>query len=217
MPRDFGSPTYNGSISAKLKQFFEDANKPAWAELKWRNKIAAGFTNSGAHSGDKLNMLMSMALFAAQHAMVWVGLDTDTRAEIEALSMRSSIENGDDAWEGNLLGAYHRLSKAHKRAKDGSSINPDWGARHNHFHTMLVGACTNTVLLQLRAQLYDRADLYRKLSTRYLKEPRDDLGENEALLSAVLARDCFRAEALLKTHIRRTAQIILAEGTFHAS
>lgn len=44
----FGSPTYNGTLSAKLKQFFEDANKPVWAELKWRNKIAAGFTNSGA-------------------------------------------------------------------------------------------------------------------------------------------------------------------------
>lgn len=71
----FGSPTYNGSLSAKLKQFFEDANKPVWADLKWRNKIAAGFTNSGAHSGDKLNTLMAMALFAAQHAMLWVGLD----------------------------------------------------------------------------------------------------------------------------------------------
>jgi multimeric flavodoxin WrbA len=71
----FGSPTYNGTVSAKLKQFFEDANKPAWNELKWRNKIAAGFTNSGAQSGDKLNTLMSMALFAAQHAMIWVGLD----------------------------------------------------------------------------------------------------------------------------------------------
>jgi len=71
----FGSPTYNGSLSAKLKQFFEDANGPAWNELKWRNKIAAGFTNSGAHSGDKLSTLVSMALFAAQHAMIWVGLD----------------------------------------------------------------------------------------------------------------------------------------------
>lgn len=71
----FGSPTYNGTLSAKLKQFFEDANRPAWNELKWRNKIAAGFTNSGAHSGDKLNTLVSMALFAAQHAMIWVGLD----------------------------------------------------------------------------------------------------------------------------------------------
>ncbi len=71
----FGSPTYNGMLSAKLKQFFEDATKPVWRELKWRNKIAAGFTNSGSQSGDKLNTLVSMALFAAQHAMIWVGLD----------------------------------------------------------------------------------------------------------------------------------------------
>ncbi|WP_349606081.1 flavodoxin family protein [Cupriavidus sp. DF5525] len=71
----FGSPTYNGMFSAKLKQFFEDATKPVWDDLKWRNKIAAGFTNSGAHSGDKLNALVSMALIAAQHGMIWVGLD----------------------------------------------------------------------------------------------------------------------------------------------
>lgn len=71
----FGSPTYNGLISAKLKQFFEDSTKAAWRELKWRDKVAAGFTNSGAQSGDKLNALISMALFAAQHGMIWVGLD----------------------------------------------------------------------------------------------------------------------------------------------
>jgi NAD(P)H dehydrogenase (quinone) len=71
----FGSPTYNGLLSAKLKQFFEDSTKEAWTQLKWRNKIAAGFTNSGAHSGDKLNTLISMSLFAAQHGMIWVGLD----------------------------------------------------------------------------------------------------------------------------------------------
>mgnify|MGYP001599603877 CR=1 FL=1 len=71
----FGSPTYNGLISAKLKQFFEDSTKAAWTQQKWRNKIAAGFTNSGAQHGDKLNSLMSMALFAAQHGMIWVGLD----------------------------------------------------------------------------------------------------------------------------------------------
>jgi multimeric flavodoxin WrbA len=71
----FGSPTYNGLISAKLKQFFEDSTKAAWSAQKWRNKIAAGFTNSGAQHGDKLNSLVSMALFAAQHGMIWVGLD----------------------------------------------------------------------------------------------------------------------------------------------
>jgi len=71
----FGSPTYNGSLSARLKQFMEDSTRPAWMPQTWRNKVAAGFTNSGAMHGDKLHSLMSMVLFAAQHGMLWVGLD----------------------------------------------------------------------------------------------------------------------------------------------
>lgn len=71
----FGSPTYNGTISARLKQFMEDSTRPAWMPQAWRNKIAAGFSNSGAQHGDKLNSLVTMVLFAAQHGMIWVGLD----------------------------------------------------------------------------------------------------------------------------------------------
>src|SRR6185369_9210977 len=35
---------------------------------------AAGFTNSGAKSRDKLNTLVSLAVFAAQHHLHWVSL-----------------------------------------------------------------------------------------------------------------------------------------------
>lgn len=71
----FGSPTYNGTISARFKQFMEDSTRQAWSPQLWRNKVAAGFTNSGAMHGDKLNSLITMALFAAQHGMLWAGLD----------------------------------------------------------------------------------------------------------------------------------------------
>lgn len=71
----FGSPTYNGTISARFKQFMEDSTRTAWVPQTWRNKLAAGFTNSGSMHGDKLNSLVTLALFAAQHGMVWVGLD----------------------------------------------------------------------------------------------------------------------------------------------
>lgn len=71
----FGSPTYNGTVSARLKKFMEDSTRSAWIAQAWRNKIAAGFTNSGAQHGDKLNSLITLALFAAQHGMLWVGLD----------------------------------------------------------------------------------------------------------------------------------------------
>jgi len=47
-----------------VKKVFEDSTKPVWMGLKWRNKVVAGFTNSAAQHGDKLNTFMAMALFA---------------------------------------------------------------------------------------------------------------------------------------------------------
>jgi multimeric flavodoxin WrbA len=70
----FGAPTYMGSVSAKMKAFME-LTSSFWRDLRWRNKIAGGFTNSGSQSGDKLNSLTDLVVFAMQHAMIWVGLD----------------------------------------------------------------------------------------------------------------------------------------------
>ena len=70
----FGAPTYMGSLSAPFKAFM-DASSRAWLNKDWQDKVAAGFTNSGSMSGDKLNSLVQLAVFAAQHAMIWVGSD----------------------------------------------------------------------------------------------------------------------------------------------
>jgi multimeric flavodoxin WrbA len=71
----FGAPTYMGGPSAVFKAFAEASAVP-WADnLAWRDKIGAGFTNSKAMSGDKLNSLVYFAILAAQHGMIWVGLD----------------------------------------------------------------------------------------------------------------------------------------------
>jgi NAD(P)H dehydrogenase (quinone) len=71
----FGAPTYMGGPSAVFKEFAEATAAP-WADnLAWRDKIGAGFTNSKAMSGDKLNSLVYFAILAAQHGMIWVGLD----------------------------------------------------------------------------------------------------------------------------------------------
>jgi NAD(P)H dehydrogenase (quinone) len=70
----FGCPTYMGSTSAEFKKFM-DSSSDVWRKQLWRNKIAAGFTNSVAMSGDKLSTLFQLSLFAFQHGMAWVGLD----------------------------------------------------------------------------------------------------------------------------------------------
>jgi NAD(P)H dehydrogenase (quinone) len=72
----FGAPTYMGSASAQFKAFQDATSKAVLAKgFAWKDKIAAGFTNSGARSGDKLATLIQIALFAAQHGMHWVNLD----------------------------------------------------------------------------------------------------------------------------------------------
>lgn len=72
----FGAPTYVGGASAAFKAFQEASSHAVMAcGYLWKDKIAAGFTNSGALAGDKLSTLFQMVLFAAQHGMHWVNLD----------------------------------------------------------------------------------------------------------------------------------------------
>lgn len=69
----FGAPTYMGSLSAPFKAFM-DASSKVWFSQGWKDKLAAGFTCSASQSGDKLNSLIQLSVFAAQHGMLWVGL-----------------------------------------------------------------------------------------------------------------------------------------------
>jgi NAD(P)H dehydrogenase (quinone) len=68
-----GSPTYMGMVSATMKTFLEWAFNP-WRAQSWKDKVAAGFTNSASQSGDKLNTLIDFAVFAAQMGMIWIGV-----------------------------------------------------------------------------------------------------------------------------------------------
>ncbi|OTG81768.1 flavodoxin family protein [Acinetobacter sp. ANC 4648] len=69
----FGSPTYMGSVTGPFKMFMDSTSK-RWRDQSWRGKLAAGFTNSGGLSGDKLSVLQQINLFAMQHGMLWSGL-----------------------------------------------------------------------------------------------------------------------------------------------
>ncbi|MER5598604.1 flavodoxin family protein [Streptomyces sp. NPDC002265] len=69
----FGSPTYMGTASGAFHVFAEASSK-RWFGQDWQDKLAAGFTNSGSKSGDKLHTLQFFQILAAQHGMNWVNL-----------------------------------------------------------------------------------------------------------------------------------------------
>jgi multimeric flavodoxin WrbA len=68
----FGSPTYMGNVSWQFKKFADASSQP-WFGQKWRDKLAAGFTNSATMNGDKFQTIHYMMTLAMQHSMLWVG------------------------------------------------------------------------------------------------------------------------------------------------
>lgn len=68
----FGTPTFMGGPSWQFKRF-ADASRRPWLEGAWRDKFAAGFTDSAAMNGDKQMVLMYLMTFAMQHSMLWIG------------------------------------------------------------------------------------------------------------------------------------------------
>ncbi len=66
----FGSPTYMANVSWQFKRFM-DASSAVWMKQAWKNKLAAGFTNSAGINGDKLMTLQTMMVAAQQHGMIW--------------------------------------------------------------------------------------------------------------------------------------------------
>jgi NAD(P)H dehydrogenase (quinone) len=87
-------------VSWQFKKFADASSKP-WYMKTWRNKLAAGFTNSAALNGDKLSSLMYLFTLSQQHGMFWVG--TGMQAPNAKASTREEV---------NYLGGFSGLITA---------------------------------------------------------------------------------------------------------
>lgn len=86
----FGTPTYMGGPSWQFKKFADASSKP-WYAQQWRDKIAAGFTNSATLNGDKHSTVQYLVTLSQQHSMLWVG--TGMKAANAKASTRDDLNN----------------------------------------------------------------------------------------------------------------------------
>lgn len=134
---------------------------------------------------------------------------TQTRVLLETEALRQSIESGDDAWEGDVLAAFHRLSRAEdKFAKQSGGTFDEWEERNRVFHETLIAACPSRWVHHFLGILYQQSERYRRLSLSTHAIPRDVHAEHGAILEATLARDADKACELLAEHIRLTLRSI---------
>ncbi|MFZ5668176.1 MAG: flavodoxin family protein [Pseudomonadota bacterium] len=113
----FGAPTYMGDVSGVFK-VFADATSRAFFTGAWKDKLAAGFTNSHSFAGDKLHALASLAILASQHGMNWVNLGVPPPAV-------PATERGPETL--NRVGAF--LGLAAQSDNVGADVSPPSGDR----------------------------------------------------------------------------------------
>lgn len=113
----FGSPTYMGTVSAAMKMFMDASAAPYFVKA-WKDKLAAAFTVSGSPSGDKLNTLTTLAIYAAQHGMLWIGTGQNP-GNNDDTSAATDVENR----LGSFIGA---MAQA---ANDSAEVTPKTGDR----------------------------------------------------------------------------------------
>jgi len=167
---------------------------------------------------EALSLLISDALVVSQgqrgFRVAPVSLDdfadiTRTRVMLECEALRQSMAAGDDAWEGELIVAFHRLSKAEERLGN-TAGEGEWEERNKIFHEVLIAACPSRWIKHFLSILYQQAGRYRHLSISLKPLPRNVHAEHEALFNAVMARDAEKASAIMAEHIELTFRSIEA-------
>jgi NAD(P)H dehydrogenase (quinone) len=93
----FGSPAYMGGPAWQFKKI-ADASFKVWRNQEWKDKIAAGFTNSSSPNGDKFSTLSYLHTLAMQHGMIWIGTG------LKPASKKENTRN-DVNWLGGFAGA----------------------------------------------------------------------------------------------------------------
>lgn len=149
--------------------------------------------------------------FVAEISMTALEELVKTRIWLETLALRESIQNHDEAWEEQLVLAYHRLARTHRRlpSEVGRELSEEWELRHKEFHMLLLDRCRSVWLLGFCSTMMDQAVRYRSLSMNVhpsLLRRQGAAAEHEALLAAVVDRDADRACRLLHDHYTLTLE-----------
>ncbi len=149
--------------------------------------------------------------FVAEISMTALEELVKTRIWLETLALRESIQNADEEWEEQLVLAYHRLARTHRRmpAEACPDQTEEWEIRHKEFHLLLLDRCGSSWLLGFCSTMMDQAVRYRSLSMNVhpsLLRRQGAAAEHEALLQVVIERDADRACRLLADHYTATLE-----------
>ena len=148
-------------------------------------------------------------------ALKWDELPTmaQTRAQLESLALRDSIQARDTDWEHSLVLLVHQLSRTPRSlAEDRYVPNPEWESLHRDFHRVLLARCPSRWLLSFCANLADEAYRFRQVAAGQSFSSRNVHAEHVAIFEAAIGGKADEAVQMLVQHYTRTATLVANEA-----
>jgi DNA-binding GntR family transcriptional regulator len=134
---------------------------------------------------------------------------TYVRVLVERECIGLAIKRGNDDWEADIIGAFHRMDRLQNRLGSNYYLSEEWAKLHGDFHLSLVAACGSPNLLQIRAKLFERAHRYRRMSSQFRTKWRAKDVEHKMIMDSIIARDTSKAQELIERHIRETTENVI--------
>jgi len=132
------------------------------------------------------------------------------RIEIEKVALTRSLALGDSLWESRVVAATYLMNKEDEALlASGAGVSDAWELANAEFHAAMIAACGSKWLLQMRDQLQDMCERYRRSSIsqstkKTVKGNRDVGKEHAAISDAVLSRNSELACQLTESHYMKT-------------
>ena len=124
------------------------------------------------------------------------------RILLECSALKTSIENGNADWEGNLVAAHHKLKLIEQKMLSGDYSQKETWKRYDwEFHKTSIEACNSQNLMSLHAIIFDKYLRYQMLVIT--DRGKDAALEHQQIFDAALSRNSSSAIEALERHIRK--------------
>ena len=131
------------------------------------------------------------------------------RILLECSALKTSIENGNADWEGNLVAAHHKLKLIEQKMLSGDYSQKETWKRYDwEFHKTSIEAGNSQNLMSLHAIIFDKYLRYQMLVIT--DRGKDAALEHQQIFDAALSRDSSKAIEALEIHIRKGLEHTLA-------
>jgi DNA-binding GntR family transcriptional regulator len=135
----------------------------------------------------------------------------DLRLLLECHAIGLAFTAGDLDWEGQVVGAHHKLATMERRLLAGEAADATlWKRYDREFHAALIAACGSSALMETYAAAYDRYLRYQMVAVVFRGAVAAE--QHQALLESALARDAAQACRILEAHVDGCVEHVVRSG-----